>query len=102
MSSINESILEMNEAFLKLGKIDAKTYATIKERFPLSAQSKPMTKGEFARIRTELKLSQSALSSLCGVSISSVSKWERGESSISEPVAILMRVFSKHGIAVLN
>jgi len=46
-------------------------------------------------MRTKCGLTQRGLAELVGVAANTVARWERGEVSISEPVARLIRLVTK-------
>jgi len=49
-----------------------------------------MTGKEFKRTRRALKMSQSQLAKVLGVTATAVARWDRGERPISGPVALAM------------
>jgi DNA-binding transcriptional regulator YiaG len=51
-----------------------------------------MTGPQLRRTRRQLGLTQVGLATALGVTSTTVARWERGESGISEPVARLVRI----------
>src|SRR2546430_5214908 len=58
-------------------------------------QPMPMTPKQLRQARKGLALTQQALADRLGVHVQTVKKWEGGERRISEPVALLLRVWLK-------
>lgn len=97
-----ESMLEMNEMLHSVGRIDAKKYEQIKDKYTAVLSAQSMTGEQFAKIRHHLKLSQAALAKTLGASVSAICKWERNDRQINPQAAILMTVLNKHGMSVLQ
>lgn len=55
----------------------------------------PMTPQQLGRAIQQLRLTQQALADRLGVHVQTVKKWLAGERRISEPVAILVRLWLK-------
>ncbi len=51
-----------------------------------------MTGKKFKQTRRALKVSQSQLAKVLGVTVTAVARWERGERPISGPVALAMKL----------
>ena len=56
-----------------------------------------MTGAEVRRLRRRLKLTQSALAKRIGVDVMTVSRWERGVTRVTPPVATLLRLLAAKG-----
>ena len=56
----------------------------------------PMKGTELRAIRDRMKLSQSQLAKEIGIHTNSIARMERGEMTISEPVARLVRLLAAH------
>ncbi len=57
---------------------------------------------DIRRVRKKLHLSQSAFSSLMGVSLRTLQEWEQGRRHPSGPACSLLRIASKHPEAFID
>jgi len=57
---------------------------------------------EIARLRNELKISQSVFAVYLNTSTSTVAQWERGDKKPSGIAARLLQIIQKHGLAVIS
>ena len=98
---LEQTIMELSKFSFEQGKMSVSDYRKILEHCGCKDHLTPMSGEQFRWIRTKLRLSQAALASLFGISLASVVKYEAGR-RISNPVAILMRTMSTHGIKGLR
>ena len=60
------------------------------------------SKNEVARVRGQLKLSQSQFAHLLGISVDTLQNWEQGRRQPTGAAKVLLRVASAHPEAVLE
>jgi len=60
-----------------------------------------LTSGEIRELRAENRLSQAVLASYLGVTVGYLSRLERGEASPSRPVARLLDIIRRKGLAAI-
>lgn len=98
---LTETLRELAEFGMSRGKMTVADYEDVLAVCGKKSLLTPMTGDQFRAIREKLRLSQAALASLIGISLTSVVKYEAGH-KISNPIAILMRTMGDHGIQGLS
>lgn len=96
-----DTVCELAEFSVSRGKMSVADYEHILKVCGKKTLVTPMDSSQFRSIREKLQLSQAALASLIGVSLTSVVKYEAGH-RISNPIAILMRTMGDKGIQSLS
>ena len=99
MSYDLKNIYSMAKRYNKHGVVKDETLKTIESRIKAAdiPEVRPMTGEEIKAVRLRWKLSQSVLARTTGMSVESVSKWERGESKPNQAVLRIINMISDKG-----
>lgn len=94
-----ERIQGMAERYNKLGVVKDETVAAIHAAVDARKIPKvrPMTGSQIKEVRVRYKMSQSALALMIGMSVESVSKWERDESKPNQAALRIINVIEEKG-----
>jgi putative transcriptional regulator len=99
MSDRLERIQGMAERYNKLGVVKDETVAAINAAVDARniPKVRPMTGSQIKEVRVRYKMSQSALALMIGMSVESVSKWERDESKPNQAALRIINVIEEKG-----
>lgn len=99
MSDRLKRIQGMAERYKKLGVVKDETVAAINAAVDVRniPKVRPMTGSQIKEVRVRYKMSQSALALMMGMSVESVSKWERDESKPNQAALRIINVIEEKG-----
>ncbi|NMP29312.1 helix-turn-helix domain-containing protein [Rahnella sp. SAP-1] len=102
MSERLKRIQGMAQRYNKLGVVDDETVFAIDAAVDARSIPKvrPMTGSQIREVRARYKMSQSALALTTGMSVESVSKWERDESKPNQAALRIINVIEDKGLEV--
>lgn len=102
MSDHLKRIQSMAKRYNALGVVQDETVAAIDEAIDARniPQVRPMTGAQIKQVRARWKMSQAALARTVGMSVESVSKWERNESKPNNAALRILNTIEDKGPAV--
>lgn len=102
MSDHLKRIQSMAKRYNTLGVVQDETVAAIDEMIDARniPQVRPMTGVQIKQVRARWKMSQAALARTVGMSVESVSKWERNESKPNNAALRILNTIETKGPAI--
>jgi len=101
---MDQELLEMAEAQLRLGIMDEQTFRKITVRHlgpDAPSTATPISGEEIRHVRKQAHLSQAALARYLGLTTGYVSQLERGSKQAKGPALALLNIIRRKGVEVL-